>query len=195
MGSALAAPSGDWRGDRRPIRRRCCIGISAPRRRGAVPPRLEGTSEPVRFRAAPGQDAVDRVRALRSREPKRAWRREAGDVQLPRFHPHLWANVEDRQIPASTQDHPPATLCQVESAEGGASKTQTSVRGGAREMVEVCCTGILQLSCSSRESGQPSEFSVTGDPALDARATATQPEESDDLATARGDRGALAPPT
>jgi hypothetical protein len=62
-------------------------------------------------------------------------------------------------------------------------------------MVEVRCTGILQLSCRSRESGQPSEFSVTGDPALDARATATQPEESDDLATARGDRGALAPPT
>jgi len=75
------------------------------------------------------------------------------------------------------------------------AKTQTSVRGGAREMVEVRCTGILQLSCSSRESGQPSKFSVTGDPALDARATATQPEESDDLATTRSYRGALAPPT
>src|SRR2546422_11628846 len=70
MGSALAATSGDWRGDRRPIRRRCCVGISAPRRRRAVPPRLEGTPEPVRTRAAPGQDAVDRVRALRSRKPK-----------------------------------------------------------------------------------------------------------------------------
>ena len=52
------------------------------------------------------RDAVDRVRALRSRQPKRAWRREAGDVQLPRIHPHLWANVEDRQVPRSTQDHP-----------------------------------------------------------------------------------------
>src|ERR1700693_5408760 len=177
------------------MRRRCVIGISAPRRRRAVPPRLEGTSEPVRIRAAPGQDAVDRVRALRSRKPKRARRREAGDVQLPRFHPHLWANVEDRQIPPSTQDHPPATLSQVESTEGGASKTQTSVRGGTREMVEVRCTGILQLSRRTRESGQPSKFSVTGDPALDARATATQPEESDDLATTRRYRGVLAPPT
>ena len=152
-------------------------------------------SEPVRTRAAPGQDTIDRVRALRSRKPKRAWRREAGDVQLPGVHPHLWANLEDRQIPCSTQDHPPATLCQIESAEGGASKTQTSVRGGAREMVEVRSTGILQLSCRPRESGQPSKFSVTGDSALVARATAPQPEESDDLATTRGDRRTLAPPT
>jgi len=195
MGSALAAPSGDRRSNRGPIRRRCCVGISAPGRRRAVPPRLEGTSESVRTRAAPGQDATDRVRALRSRKPKETGRREAGDVQFPRFHPHLWANVEVRQIPRSTQDHPSAALCEVESAEGGASKTQTSVCGGAWEMVEVRCTGILQLSCSPRESGQPSKFSVTGDPALDARATATQPEESDDLAATRGSRAALASPT
>jgi len=106
MGSALAATSGDRRDNRRPIRRRCCVGISAPRRRRAVPPRLEGTARPVRTKAAPGQDATDRVRALCSRQPKRAWSREAGDVQLPRIHPHLWANVEVRQVPRSTQDHP-----------------------------------------------------------------------------------------
>jgi len=154
-----------------------------------------GTTRSVRIRAALGQDTIDRVRALRSRKPKRAWRREAGDVQLPGFHPHLWANVGERQIPRSTQDHPPAALCQIESAEGGASKTQTSVRGGAREMVEVRCTGILQLSRRPRESGQPSKFSVTGDPALVARASATQPERSDDLATTRGYCRTLAPPT
>ena len=60
-------------------------------------------------------------------------------------------------------------------------------------MVEVRCTGIFQLSWSSRESGQPSKFSVTSDPAMDARATATQPEESDDVATTRSYCGALAP--
>jgi hypothetical protein len=97
------------------------------------------------------------------------------------------------KIPRSTQDHPQASLCPIEGAEGGASKTQTSVRGGAREMVEVRCSGIFQLSWRSRESGQPSKFSVTSDPALDARSTATQPEESDDLATTRGPRRALAP--
>src|SRR5258707_5051094 len=195
LGPALATTSGDRRSNRGPLRRRCCVGISAPRRRRAVSPRLEGTPEPVRTRAAPGQDTLDRVRALRSRKPKRAWRREAGDVQLPRIHPHLWANVEDRQVPRSTQDHPQAALRQIESAEGGASKTQTSVRGRAREMVEVCCAGILQLSCSPRESGQPSKFSVTGDPALATRATATQPERSDDLATTRGYCRALASQT
>jgi|SRR6267378_53535 len=46
-------------------------------------------------------------------------------------------------------------------------------------MVEVRCTGILQLSCGPRESGQSSKFSDTGDPALDACTTAPQPKESD----------------
>ena len=55
--------------------------------------------------------------------------------------------MEDRQIPGSTQDHPQAALRQIASAEGGASETQTSVHGGAREMVEVCSTGLLQLAC------------------------------------------------
>ncbi len=171
------------------------IRVSAPHRRGAVPPRLERTTRPVRIRAAPGQDTIDRVRALRSCKPKRAGGREAGDIQLPWFHPHLWANVEDRKIPCSTQGHPQAALCQAESAEGGTSKTQTSANRGAREMVEVRFTGILQLSCGPRESGQSSKFSDTGDPTLDACTTATQPEESDDLTTTRGSRAALASPT
>src|ERR1700685_552979 len=104
-----------------------------------------GSRTVVKYRrSAPGQDTTDRVRALRSRKPKRAGSREAGDIQLPRFHPHLWAIVEDRQIPCSTRDHPQAALRQAESAEGGTSKTQTSANRGAREMVEVRCTGILQ---------------------------------------------------
>jgi hypothetical protein len=107
-------------------------------------------------------------------------------------------SVGKRGRPANSSfyaDHPQAALCQIESAEGGASKRQTSVRGEAREMVEVRCTGILQLSCRPRESGQPSKFSVAGASVLDARATATQPEESDDLATTRGYSRALAPQT
>jgi len=95
----------------------------------------------------------------------------------------------------SIRKHKCDCCAEAESAEGGASKTQTSVRGGAREMVEVRGTGILQLSCSSRESGQPSKFSVTGDPALDVCASAPQPEESDDLAATRGYRRPLAPQT
>ena len=53
----------------------------------------------------------------------------------------------ERRIPCPTQDHPQAALGQAESAEGGTSKTQTSANRGAREMVEVRRTGILQLSC------------------------------------------------
>src|SRR5258708_23372816 len=115
LGPALATTSGDRRSNRGPLRRRCCVGISAPRRRRAVPPRLEGTTRPVRLRAAPRQDTLDRVRPLRSRKPKRAWRRKAGDVQLPGFYPYLWANAEIRQVPRSTQDHPQTALSQIDT--------------------------------------------------------------------------------
>jgi len=47
---------------------------------------------------------------------------------------------------------------QAESAEGGTSKTQTSANRGAREMVEVRCTGILQLSCGPQESASLRSF-------------------------------------
>jgi len=60
-------------------------------------------------------------------------------------------------------------------------------------MVEVRCTGYFNYHAVP---GNLASFgvSVTGDPALDARATATQPEESE-LGHGRGDRAALAPPT
>jgi hypothetical protein len=43
-------------------------------------------------------------------------RKERGEGKPETFnflgvHPHLWANVEDRQIPRSTQGHLPASLC------------------------------------------------------------------------------------
>src|SRR5215469_8750963 len=60
-------------------------------------------------------------------------------------------------------------------------------------MVEVCCPRILQLSCSSWELGQPTEFSVTGDSSLDARASPPQPEALSHLASPRCPCGPLAP--
>ena len=74
-------------------------------------------------------------------------------------------------------------------------KTQASVGGRAREMVEVGCSGILQLLCCPREHGQSSKFSVAGDPPLDACASAPRPKAPDNLAPTCRSCGPLASPT
>src|SRR6266853_4687291 len=73
LGTALAEAPGHRRSHRGSVCGRECVGISVSRRCGAVSPRLAGTPATVRVEATPGQDAPDRVRALRRREPKAAW--------------------------------------------------------------------------------------------------------------------------
>jgi hypothetical protein len=70
----------------------------------------------------------------------------------------LAKKVEWRAAKIRKTIHKP--LGQAESAERGTSKTQTSANREAWEMVEVCCSGILQLSCGPRESGQSSKFRI-----------------------------------
>ena len=53
--------------------------------------RVSGSSGKVRFGITFGEDKADRVRAVRRSKPKAAWRGKAGDLQLSRFHPFLWA--------------------------------------------------------------------------------------------------------
>ena len=55
----------------------------------AVPGRPSRAVREVRAGAAPRQDAADRVRAVRRREPAEAGRRETGDVRLSRLHAYL----------------------------------------------------------------------------------------------------------
>jgi len=88
-----------------------------------------------------------------ARKPEAAGRGQAGDVQLPRLHPHLWTVLEDRQVPRHSQDHPQATHCKAERDTGGASTTPASAGGRSREMVEVRCAGLLQLSGGTRPFG------------------------------------------
>src|SRR6516165_10644995 len=59
-------------------------------------------------------------------------------------------------------------------------------------MVEVRSARALQLSCGSRESGQSAQFSVAGDPSLDACASASQSKTPAHLASLCRSCGPLA---
>ena len=52
----------------------------------------------VRPGLAPREDATDRIRAVRRREPTEARGGQAGDVHVPGLHPHLWAEALERRV-------------------------------------------------------------------------------------------------
>jgi integrase len=55
--------------------------------------------------------------------------------------------------------------------------------------------GYFNYHAVPGESGQPTKFSVAGDPPLDACASASQPKAPDNLASTRRSCGSLASPT
>src|SRR6516162_3681128 len=68
LGTALADAPDHRRCCCGPLRGRHGAGVPASRRRGAIPPRMEGTPAEVRSGTPPGQDPPDRVWAVRGPE-------------------------------------------------------------------------------------------------------------------------------
>ena len=59
---------------------------------------LAGTAAEIRIGITPGEDAPDRIRAICRRAPEEAWRREAGDLYISGFHPHMWTESRERVL-------------------------------------------------------------------------------------------------
>ena len=65
----------------------------------AVPGRAARAIREVRLGTAPRQDAADRVRPVCRRDRRNAWRRQAGDLQLPGLHAQLREDPERGSSP------------------------------------------------------------------------------------------------
>ncbi len=74
----------------------------------------DGAVSEVRARAASREDAPSGIRTVRGGEPEAAWRREAGDVQLPRLHAHLWEEEEQRNVYGGAANDTQAAAGQAE---------------------------------------------------------------------------------
>ena len=59
---------------------------------------VSGTAGKVRPGITSGQDASDRVRAVRRPEPKAAWRGKTRDLHVSRVHAFLWTPYEQRSF-------------------------------------------------------------------------------------------------
>src|SRR5271157_4144773 len=80
LGGAVAEEASARGCHYRALCRRRRAGVRAPDRSGALPGRTSGTPGKVRAGTAPGEDAPDRVWALRRGAPETARRREAGNL-------------------------------------------------------------------------------------------------------------------
>ena len=71
------------------------VGFRKPGGSRAVPGGVSGTAGEVRPGITSGEDATDRVRAVRRPKPEAAWRGKTGDLHVPGLHALLWEAHEN----------------------------------------------------------------------------------------------------
>ena len=81
---------------------------------------LEGRLREVRPGLAPRENATDRIRAVRRREPTEARGAQAGDLHVPGLHPHLWAEALERRVYREAEDGDQAAPSQAARGEARA---------------------------------------------------------------------------
>src|SRR5713226_8510704 len=94
VGRSLAPESGSGRCHCRPVCRRSGGGFRKPSGGGAIPEGIPGAPGEVRPGIACGEDAADRVRAVRRPQPREAGRGNAGDLYVSGLHTLLWEAPE-----------------------------------------------------------------------------------------------------
>ena len=127
---------------------------------------------PVRPGAACREDAPDRVRTLRGRQPQAAGR-PAGDLRLPRLHAHV-REAENGTVRAAAQDDRekmPAKLQELKDLLRNADMARPRGRGLAGQVVggHTATTEFPETSLRCRRSAPDHS-------ALGPGAAATQPE-------------------
>src|SRR5438093_3203938 len=100
----MAPDAGARRHDRRAVRGRHHLGLSAPSGCRAVPERTGRAVSAIRTGAAPRQDPPAGVRSLCGRESAEEWRGQTRDLRLPRLHAHLWEEAEWKVHGAAADD-------------------------------------------------------------------------------------------
>src|SRR5580698_5308200 len=122
LGEPVAAEVGARGHDCGPLRRRCRAGVSASEGRGSIPGATAGADAEVRAGTAPGENADDRVWAIRGGQPEAEKGRETRDLRFSGLHTYLWENPEGQLVYGSTADDQKAAAGQTAGDTAGASQ-------------------------------------------------------------------------
>jgi len=136
-----------------------------------------GTAGEVWTGIASGQNAPDRVRAVRRTQPETTRRRQAGDVRLSGLHAYQREEPEGVLCREAPYD-PSAT---GEEAAGTPAATSAASARSARAHGKVAAVGrarLLPLSCGTGEPRQLANLSVSVDAPVGNATAATQPTPS-----------------
>src|SRR5207302_5080878 len=128
----------------------------------------------VRAGAASRQDAADRVRAVRRREPAEAGRRETGDVRLPRLHAHLREDA-GRALLGAAYHGLEADAGEAGRGQGPAAAAHASACPGAGTVARQRGARALRLLRRARQPQGGGGVPYPGDAALARGAAAPQP--------------------
>src|SRR2546430_10887871 len=91
MGPAVASNSNAGRHDRRALSGRLHRRVPVPRGSRAVPYSLTGAARAIRPDAAPGQNALARICAIRRPEPTSTRVRKTGYLPIPGLFSRVWS--------------------------------------------------------------------------------------------------------
>src|SRR5215472_9230245 len=186
LGGSVAAEASDGRCNYRPLRGRRRTGVSAPARSRAVPGAVAGAAGEVRAGTSLGEDAPDRIWALRRRAPEKAWSRQTGDLQFFGFHSHLWDEPPGGLLRGPAKDHPQARGSQAERNQGTAATAHARVHRGYPEVDPVCGKGVFPLPRRTGQRAANESVSERRAAIVAAPASAAEPTEPLDLGSLSG---------
>src|SRR6266436_6312731 len=178
VGSSMASEARARRHHRRAICRRHRGGIPQQSGCRSVSGGAYRTNEEVQPGTASREDAPSGVRSVCDRPTAVAWRRETGDVQLPRLYAHLREEGEQRTVYGVAANDTQET---ADEAERGESRTSASYARTHPRTGQVVASGgawTHPVLRSAHEQLGAGSFSIPSGTALASRAVAAQPERS-----------------
>ncbi len=137
---------------------------------------LTRENEKVQSGTASRENAPAGVWSICDQQPAEARRREAGNVQLPRFYAHLCEEEEQRNVYGSSADDPQKTAGEAERGENRASATHARTHPRSRQVAAGGWGWTLSLPRSAHAPTGADDVSVPSRLALASLVVAAEPE-------------------
>src|SRR5882762_811192 len=161
---------------RRAICRRHRGGIPQQSGGRSVPSGTYGTYEEVPPGTASREDATSGVWSVCHRPTGVAWRRETGNVQLPRFYAYLRKEEKQWTVYGVAANDTQETASEAERGESRTSATHARTHPRPGPMAASGGTGAHSVLRRAPEPKRAVDLSVPSGTALAARAVAAQPK-------------------